>query len=165
MKLSEAWKEFEIDKNVQGYSPNTIKSYGLQFRLLIREIGDQDIEEVTAFHLKQYIIKQSERLKQSSLEHRIKFLRSVFRWAHEEGIIPTNPSARLKFPKQGKRVPKFLKEESLELLRIHCKTYLEGSLIEFMYSAGVRIGEVYNLNIKDFDWTSRSVIVRGKGNK
>ncbi|ARK32117.1 tyrosine-type recombinase/integrase [Halalkalibacter krulwichiae] len=165
MKLSNLWSVYEMDKRTQGYSKHTLQAYAIQFRLLVEALEDMNIEEITVFHLKQYIAAHSEKLKPSSLEHRIKSLRSFFRYAHEEGIIDNNPAARLKFPKQGQRVPKFLKEETIELLRIGSQSPLESTLIEFMYSAGVRIGEVYRLNRDDFNFSDRSVIVRGKGDK
>lgn len=42
---------------------------------------------------------------------------------------------------------------------------MEHSLVEFMYSTGCRIGEVYRLNRGALDWDNRSCIVLGKGDK
>jgi hypothetical protein len=56
--------------------------------------GDLEIEEVSLSLLKDYLAKQSERLKPSRLGHRIRFVRSLFRFAFEEGIshgiLPSN---------------------------------------------------------------------------
>ncbi|WP_233530929.1 hypothetical protein [Paenibacillus alkalitolerans] len=48
--------------------------------MLIREIGDLEIEDATLNLLKDYLAKQSARLKPSSLGHRIRFVRSLFRF-------------------------------------------------------------------------------------
>lgn len=69
---------------ILGFSPNTLKAYALQHKMLVSELGDLDISEVTFTLLKEYLAKQSDRLKPSSLGHRILFGRSLFRFAYEE---------------------------------------------------------------------------------
>ena len=44
-------------------------------------------------------------------------MKSLFRWSHEEGHIRKNPAAKIKEPKIGKRIPKFLTEREIEHLR------------------------------------------------
>ena len=82
MLLSEAWKLYEGDKRLLGYSPHTLTAYKLQASLLIRHIGDIDIENVTHVALKEYLVKQ-EHLQPASVGHRIKFIRAFFRYLHE----------------------------------------------------------------------------------
>jgi integrase/recombinase XerD len=67
-------------------------------------------------------------------------MKSLFRWCHEEGHIPLNPAAKIKEPKAGKRIPKFLSEREIELLREACLSTMEKKLFEFMFSTGCRIG-------------------------
>ncbi|XEC94474.1 site-specific integrase [Paenibacillus tarimensis] len=90
MKLMDLWMLYEADKRILGFSPHTLKAYSLQLKVLIREIGNLEIEEVSLPLLKDYLAKQSERLKPSSLGHRIRFVRSLFRFAFEEGYIAKN---------------------------------------------------------------------------
>lgn len=84
MILSDLWCQYEADKRIQGFSPNTLKAYALQLKMLISELGDLDISDITLNMLKEYLAKQSDRLKPSSLGHRIRFVRSLFRFAYEE---------------------------------------------------------------------------------
>jgi integrase/recombinase XerD len=49
--------------------------------------------DITTQDLKGYLAESSKNLKSSSLSHRIRFIRSLFRWLHEEGIIETNPAS------------------------------------------------------------------------
>lgn len=165
MKLSKVWEIYEQDKTIEGYSKNTLKAYKLQFRLLNDFLGDVNAEEINTFDLKSYVQKRSSELKPSSLQHNVKFIRALFRYMHEEGITESNVSSKIKFPKGGQRVPKFIGEETLELLRLNASNELDAALIEFMYSSGCRIGEVYNLDKKDFDFHRRTVTVLGKGDK
>ncbi|WP_409340332.1 integrase [Paenibacillus sp. MBLB4367] len=66
MKLTDLWMLYEADKRILGFSPHTLKAYSLQLNVLIREIGNLEIEEVSLTLLKDYLTKQSERLKPSS---------------------------------------------------------------------------------------------------
>jgi integrase/recombinase XerD len=165
MLLSEAWKKYQQDKKIEGYSPLTLKTYCFQYNLLLRFFGNIDMREITTDKLKEYLIQEGEHLKASSLGHRVRCIKSIFKWTHEEGYIPKNPAAKLKEPKLGKRIPKFLSDLEIEHLREACHTTMEKALFEFFYSTGCRIGEVVKLNRDDIDFHSNSVIVHGKGDK
>lgn len=91
-----------------------MKAYELQLKMLVTELGNLDISEVTLNLLKEYLAKQSDRLKLSSLGLRIRFIRSLFCFAYEETYLPSNPSLKLREPKMDKRIPKFLMEEAFE---------------------------------------------------
>ncbi|ETI70541.1 tyrosine-type recombinase/integrase [Neobacillus vireti] len=165
MLLSKAWKSYESGKRIEGFSPQTLKAYRLQSILLIRYFDDGKIGSITTTHLKEYLAKSSENLKPSSLAHRIRFMKSFFRWSHEEGHIRKNPAAKIKELKVGKRIPKFLTEREIEHLREPCFTPMERALFEFMFSTGCRIGEIVSLEKNSINWSNQSAIVCGKGDK
>lgn len=133
--------------------------------MLIRYLGDIDVNEVTLASLKDYLVEKGGHLKPSSLGMRIRVLRAFFRWAAEEGHCQVNPARKLKEPKLGRLVPKALSEEDTVMLQEACRTPLEHALVEFFYSTGCRIGEVHRLNRGALDWENRSCIVLGKGTK
>lgn len=165
MLLSKAWTYYEKDKKYQKYSPATLKSYGLHMKLFVRYSGDRDVKDYTYIEMKDYLSTSSERLKASSVITRIRFLKSFFRWAHEEGLTEKNEAARLKEPKLPKREPKPLTVEEIEGMRDACETPLERSIFEFFYATGCRVGEVVKVKTKDIDWNQRMLQVNGKGNK
>ncbi|MEM5018691.1 tyrosine-type recombinase/integrase [Metabacillus indicus] len=165
MLLTEVWEKYQLDKTIEGYSVLTVKTYCFQFNLLVRYFGNVDVNDITTSKLKAYLINKGNHLKPSSLGHRVRCIRSLFRWTYEEGIIKKNPAAKLKEPKLGKRIPKFLTEIEIEQLREACHSTLENALFEFIYSTGCRIGEVVKLNRDDIDFFTNSVIVQGKGDK
>lgn len=165
MKLSELWHLYETDKRIQGYSPRTLNAYVLQNKMLMTELGDPEIAEITLPMLKQYLAKQAERLKPSSLGHRIRFVRSLFRYAYEETYLTSNPSLKLREPKLDKRIPKFLVEEDVIHLKISCQSLRERALLELLYCTGCRVGEVERINIEDLNWENCSIVVNGKGSK
>ena len=165
MLLSKAWETYESDKRIEGFSPQTIKAYKLQSALLIRFFNDVQLVTITTDQLKAYLAKSSENLKPASLAHRIRFIKSLFRWSHEEGHVPKNPASKIKEPKTGKRIPKFLTEVEIEHLREACCCPMEKALFEFMFSTGCRIGEIVSLDRSRINWSNRSAVIRGKGDK
>ncbi|SFB36475.1 hypothetical protein SAMN04488072_11959 [Lentibacillus halodurans] len=131
MLLSKAWENYQSDKRIEGYSLLTLKMYGFQCELLQRYFGDIRMNDITTENLKQYLGEAGGHLKPSSLGHRVRFIKSLFKWTHEEGFISKNPAAKLKEPKLGKRIPKFLSEHEIEHLREGCHTPMENALFEF----------------------------------
>jgi len=165
MYLSEAWALYYADKTIERYSATTLKGYKIQTNMLIRHFGDIDIEDITMLGLKNYLIEKGSHLKPSSMGMRIRYIRAFFHWASDEGYITKNPASKLREPRLGQHLPKALGEEDMEMLREACVTPQEHALIEFLYTTGCRVGEVYQLNRHDINWENRSCIVRGKGDK
>lgn len=54
MDLSELWKFYEADKRIQGFSQHTLIAYSLQFKMLVSQLGDLEIEVITLQVLKEY---------------------------------------------------------------------------------------------------------------
>lgn len=165
MLLSEAWELYYADRTIERFSVVTMRNYRVQINLMIQYFGDIDIADITHLDLKNYLIEKGNHLKPSSLGQRIRAIRAFFHWASDEGYITKNPASKLKEPREGSHIPKALTEEDTELLREGCETPLEHALIEFAYTTGCRVGEIYGLNKQDINWDNRSVIVTGKGNK
>lgn len=165
MKLSEAWTLYEQDRQLEGYSPYTLKSYRLQSRLFIEHVGDLELDEVDFKMIKAYLSKDAGRLKPSSIANRMKYFKAIFKWAMNEGYIVGNPAAKLREPKMGKRIPKAMNEEAIETIREACETPLEHAIIEVFFTTGCRIGEIERLTLNAINWEHRSMIVLGKGDK
>ncbi|WP_245639478.1 site-specific integrase, partial [Viridibacillus arvi] len=87
MLLSKAGEAFESDKRIEGFSPQTLKAYRLQASLLIKYFKDIEITNIETNLLKEYLSVTGKHLKPSSLSHRIRFMKSLFRWSHEEGHL------------------------------------------------------------------------------
>lgn len=163
-RLSAATATYLAAKRIEGFSPATLKGYGLQLKLLRRHIGDQLLEEVTLEDLRDYLRSQTH-LKASSMGHKVRVIRAFFKWVHEEDLVLRNPSLKLKEPKQPKRVPKHLTIEEVELLRDACTSPQEHALVELLFATGCRVGEIHGIDRADVDWQRRCIVVLGKGSK
>lgn len=58
-----------------------------------------------------------------------------------------------------------MSEECIEKLRDSCLHIRDLAMIDLLYSTGIRVGELVNLNIGDINFEERECIVYGKGNK
>ncbi|GEO26859.1 integrase [Alicyclobacillus acidoterrestris] len=164
MRLSEASQQFLAVRQQEGFSRYTIKAYRLQHQILIRDVGDIDIEDVTLPLLREHLGRHTH-LKPSSLGHKIRSIKSLFKWLTEEDLLARNPTFKLNEPKPGRRVPKALSIEELELLRDLCESSLEHALVEFFFATGGRVAEIQRINKDEIDWQRGSVTVLGKGDK
>lgn len=62
-------------------------------------------------------------------------------------------------------VKNVISDEGIEKLRDNCKVIRDLAIIDLLYSTGIRVGELVNLNIDDIDLEARECIVYGKGDK
>ena len=55
--------------------------------------------------------------------------------------------------------------ESIEILRDNCEEKRDLAIIDLLFSTGMRVGELVNLDIADIDFNERECVVYGKGDK
>jgi len=101
---------------------------------------------------------------------KIATLRSFYKWMLKRGTCHTNPMLLIRTPKQTKRLPKAITVEQVEkLLSVPDNRDTLGSrdraILETLYSTGVRVSELVELNRNDLDQVGQTVNIRGKGKK
>lgn len=62
-------------------------------------------------------------------------------------------------------IKKTITDENIEIIRDGCKTIRDLAMIDLLYTTGMRVGELVNLDIDDVDFQERICIVYGKGAK
>ena len=58
-----------------------------------------------------------------------------------------------------------ISDESIDILRDNCKEKRDLAIIDLLFSTGMRVSELVNLDIADIDFNERECIVYGKGDK
>ena len=56
-------------------------------------------------------------------------------------------------------------DEQIEILRDGCNELRDLAIIDMLYSTGIRVGELVNIDISDVNFEERECVVYGKGNK
>ena len=90
---------------------------------------------------------------------------SFFSWLEEEDYILKSPMRRIHKIKTKTVVKETISDEAIEKIRDHCSEIRDLAMIDLLYSTGMRVGELVNLNICDIDLEQRECIVYGKGDK
>ena len=106
----------------------------------------------------------------ATVARKIATLRSLYKWMHGRGLIGSNPMLMIRTPKQTKRLPKAISVEQIDkLLSMPDNRDTLGArdraILETLYSTGVRVSELVDLNRSDLDQPEQTLRVRGKGKK
>jgi len=106
----------------------------------------------------------------ATLQRKVACLRSFYRHLRRTGVLATDPTAHLRAPKQGRKLPQVLsRDEVAELLRQPRGTepaaLRDRALLETMYACGLRASEAIDLEIGDVDLEAGILRARGKGSK
>jgi integrase/recombinase XerD len=92
-------------------------------------------------------------------------LSSFFSWLEEEDHILKSPMKRIHKIKTKTTVKETISDEDIEKLRDNCDVIRDIAIIDLLYSTGMRVGELVNLDISDINFDERECIVYGKGEK
>lgn len=101
---------------------------------------------------------------------KIATLRSFYKWMLRRSLTDSNPMLLIRTPKQTKRLPKAVGVEHIERLlsapdNRETLGARDRALLETLYSTGVRVSELVDLNRNDLDFPGQTMHVRGKGKK
>lgn len=110
-------------------------------------------------------------LSAATAARRLSAMKRFYRFLLSEGRRADDPCARLRGPKQGRKLPKVLSEADVEALFAAAETR-EGpdgartrALMEVLYAGGLRVSELVSLPLAAFARAERCIFVTGKGGK
>ena len=151
-------------------SPHTLKAYAEDLKEFssFTEKKPQDIDNLD---IRGFLASLHHRkLKKSSISRKLATIRSFFKYLHKEGYVKKNPAKLVSSPKIPKSLPRFLTiDETFALMEAAkgdtFQATRDKSILEFLYSSGLRVSELTMLNINDFDIKESLIRVKGKGKK
>ncbi len=97
-------------------------------------------------------------------------LRSFYRYMRLERYVDTDPTALLESPRLSQKLPEVLTVDEIDAMEAAIDLGKpEGrrnlAIIETLYSCGLRVSELCNLQISHIYFTEKSLLIEGKGNK
>ena len=108
-------------------------------------------------------------LSSKSIQRRLSAARTFYRYLLREKHVKQNPVQSVSAPKAPKRLPGNLDADRMaRLLDIPGDGPLvdrDRAILELLYSSGLRLAELTDLNLGDVDLSDATVRVTGKGNK
>jgi integrase/recombinase XerC len=160
----------------RGASPHTCRAYRTDLELFAAFLGEKglpaDVAKIDYLTIRLYLghLYQGKRIKRASVVRKLASLRTFFRYLKREGIVEKNPAKMVAIPKGGRDLPHTLTvDEAFRFLDIPDAASPLGSrdraILEFLYSSGLRVGELTSLSLHDLDLGGGIVRVMGKGRK
>jgi len=172
------------------FSDYTVKSYGtdlIQFgQFLAGDIGQAhatpqaasvsasidekltNCEPLTIREFLAYLYAQN--YTKSTTARKLATLRSFYKSLIRRGLTSVNPLSTIRTPKQEKRLPKCLDLEQVQKLLdapgdADLLSARDKAMLEVLYSSGIRVSELVELEMADLDLQEGVLRVRGKGRK
>lgn len=148
-------------------SKNTYDSYGYNLLKIKEYFNDNNLINLTEDDIRLFLYNCKEKSK--SKAHYLTVLKSFYDYMLECDYLKTNPCINIKMPKLEKTLPKYLTEEEVDtLLNINCQKpidYRNKAMLELLYATGMRISELLNLTLSNYNEKNSMVKVMGKGSK
>lgn len=144
---------------------------GVAGRILPRNSVTGRITAADVELLRRYLAHLDEQAySAATMARKIATLRSFYKWALKRAYVPTNPMTMIRTPRQGKRLPRAITVDQVErLLSAPSDSDVLGArdraMLETLYSTGIRVSELVDLNVEDLDLQGEALRVRGKGKK
>ncbi len=162
-------------ENERNSSAHTVKAYGEDLHQFTEHLREQlgraaRPQDVDHLLIRAFLARLHRAgLKKTSAARKLASLRSFFRYLCREGTLTKNPARALLSPRPEKRIPVHLDEAQVATL---LDVPGEGdavlrarAILELLYGAGIRCGELVGLNLGEVDLDERLLRVLGKGRK
>ncbi len=160
--ISEFLNYIEIEK---GLSYNTSLAYERDISSFV-DFCDTDISSVTKLHVSSFILHLKEqKLSQTSISRKISAIKSFFKWACANEYVKNNPISFIEQAKIPKHLPKVLSETEITSLENLNLNLFEKVVVELLYSCGLRVSELCDLQLNNINLKSQHIICFGKGSK
>ena len=153
-------------KKIEGCSERTLQYYKVTVAHLLSQT-ENSVRKVTTEEIRAYLAEYQKNSNCSNvtIDNIRRNISSFFSWLEEEDYILKSPMRRIHKIKTKTVVKSTISDEGIERLRDNCSEIRDLAIIDLLYSTGIRVGELVNLNIDDIDLEGRECIVYGKGDK
>ena len=161
------YKAVEAGLNIK----STIPDYKDDFKVFLKYFPNiKTVDDLNDELIDNFIYEQSlNDLKSSTISRRISTIKNFFLFLENEKIA-TNLVKEVILPKKEKHIPTFLSiDEIKNLLSVFDETkpteYRDKTMVLVMYSAGLRVSELINLEKRSINFEEKLITLKGKGNK
>ncbi len=161
--------------STRNYSPHTLRAYSRDleaFGVFLIDSGHSGAPgEVTRLDIRAFLAHLHESgVEKKTIARKLSSLRSFFKFLLTRKAIESSPTAGIRTPRLGRILPKFLGEDAVVRLLTapvgdDVPAFRDRAILETLYSAGIRVGELARLDVRDVDLISEVIKVRGKGKK
>ena len=159
----------KVERNLSSKTINAYKSDLDSYLSYINNLNINSLAGITTFDIRNYIRILNRMGKASnSISRIISSIRSYHKFLSSEKIVKDNPALVIDSPKIPKKLPEVLSEKEIssiiDSIDKSSKFYQrDRAIIEMLYSCGVRVSELCDLDISNLFLDDEIVKVMGKG--
>ncbi len=167
----------ESIRTEKNFSDHTLDAYSRDLReffmFLFEQKGNTEptLDDITRKSINNYLYMLSGKdLAPTTLERKLSSIKSFSRYLQQENLRETNPAVEVTYQKKTKHIPAFLSPEEVE--NALCggndgtvKSLRDLAILETFYSTGMRLSELWGLDMDDANFKSGIITVLGKGDK
>ncbi|MCF8715035.1 site-specific tyrosine recombinase XerD [Joostella atrarenae] len=175
MKWSQALIDYQNFLKIErGLSKNSVSNYCLDIKKLIKflELHEMEVSpiKINTDTLQEFIYETAKNINVRSQARLISGLNSFFNYLIFEDYRTDNPMELIESPKIGRKLPDTLAIEEIDkIIATLDLSTPEGernrTMLETLYSCGLRVSELVNLKISDLFFEEGFIKVSGKGDK
>ncbi len=163
-------KYLEFLKFERHLSPLTCQHYARDLTQLVQFSNELVLSELQNSHIRRFAASlHSKGLGGKSIARLLSCWRGFFNYLIHQHGYTQNPVLGLRAPKSAQTLPQALSiEQTIKLVDIAENDVLsmrDHAILELLYSSGLRLSELVNLNMGALDFAEGTVEVTGKGNK
>ena len=168
--VDDSWRidleDYLMSKALEGKSVDTVNRYRYELTRLLSYIN-KPVADITDGDISRYMraYKSIREVQNSTLKGVRAVYSSFFVWLRDRDRVRRNPMVLVESIKVEKRVKRPFTDTEREKLLRNCATIRDKAMMEFLYSTAVRVSELASLNIDDVRWSTKDLIVYGKGGK
>ena len=158
----------------KGYSGHTLRAYHKDLSQFDTFLGDEkcsSLKRVNHLLLRKFLaVLRTNNYSKTTIARKLASIRSFFKYLIQIGELVSNPFEALRTPKQEKKLPHFLSISDVDVLlkTPDCSNSAglrDLAMLETLYSTGIRVSELVNLDDGDIDSFGGIIKVTGKGKK
>ena len=159
-------KKFYDSKRLEGCSQITLTNYKYYLDMFINEV-DKDLRIVTTDDIRKFLSDHQEKThcNNATIDNIRRIILCFFNFLELEEYIVKNPVKKIHQIRKEQLIKETYSDEMIEKLRMNCNNIRDLSIIDLLYSSGIRVGELVKIKISDVNFDNQSCIVFGKGKK
>lgn len=159
-------EDFLMSKALEGRAVKTVIRYRYELNRLLSYIN-KSVNDITDGDISRYMMtyKRIRKISNQTMKNVRAVFSSFFSWLRDRDRIRKNPMILVERIKVEKKIKKPYSDEEREMILRNCKTLRDKAMMEFMYSTAVRVSELASINRQDIQFSSKDLIVFGKGAK
>ncbi|MGC2166625.1 MAG: tyrosine recombinase XerC [Gallionella sp.] len=157
-------------RNEKQYSPLTVENYARDIRHLFTLAAESPLDQLKIHQIRRFIAKlHGGGLSGRSLARMLSAWRGFFVYLIRDHGLTGNPCTGLRAPKSPRALPQSLSpNEAARLVDFPAATpeaMRDKAMFELLYSSGLRLAELVNLDPPQLELSGGEIRVTGKGNK